>query len=84
MVSFMQDFVQPLLKVIVMLIVNRPGVAGAVLQTPSSLIANLQISPDFQAHQKKKSGWLYIWVVVVVVCSRRLGTRTNMSETEVE
>ena len=46
-------------------------------------IANLQISPDFPAHQKK-SGWLYIWVVVVVVCTRRLGTRTNMSETEVE
>ena len=37
---------------------------------------------------KKKSGWLYNWVVVVVVvvvvCTRRLGTRTNMSETEVE
>ena len=51
------------------------------------LIANLQISPDFPAHQKK-SGWLYIWVVVVVVdvvvCTLRLGTRTNMPETEVE
>ena len=30
------------------------------------VIANLQIFPDFQAHQKK-SGWLYIWVVVVVI-----------------
>ena len=53
----------------------------------SLLIANLQISPDSPAHQKK-SGWLYIWVVVVVVvvvvCTRRQGTRTNMSETEVE
>ena len=51
------------------------------------IIANLQISPDFPAHQKK-SGWLYIWVVVVVVvvvvCTRRLGARTNMSATEVE
>ena len=63
---------------------------SVILETSSvisSHIANLQISPDFQAHQKK-SGWLYIWVVVVVVvvvaCTRRLGTRTNMSETEVE
>ena len=50
------------------------------------VFANLQISPDFPAHQKK-SGWLYIWVVVVVVvvvCTRRLGTRTNMFATEVE
>ena len=49
-----------------------------------AFIANLQISPDFPANQKK-SGWLYIWVVVVVVvvvCTRRLGTRTNMSATE--
>ena len=48
-------------------------------------IAILQISPDFPVHQKK-SGWLYIRVVVVVVvvCTRRLGTRTNMSATEVE
>ena len=47
--------------------------------------ANLKISPDFPVHQKK-SEWLYIWVVVVVVCcgTQRLGTRTNMSATEVE
>ena len=30
-------------------------------------IANLQISPDFQAHQKKNLERLYNWVVVVVV-----------------
>ena len=49
-------------------------------------IANLQISPDFQAHQKK------IWMALYLSgCGggrrrrpRRLGTRTNMSETEVE
>ena len=32
-------------------------------------IANLQISPEFPVHQKK-SGWLYIGVVVVVGCGR--------------
>ena len=63
--------------------INGKGLCRTAPATPDLLIANLQISPDFPAHQKK-SGWLYIWVVVVVVCTRRLGTRTKMSETEVE
>ena len=67
---------------------NRPGLAGAVLQTPLSLIAELQIKPKSKSNQTKNLERLYNWVVVVVVvvvvCSRRLGTRTNVSETEVE
>ena len=51
-------------------------------------IAELQIKPKSKSNQTKNLERLYNWVVVVVVVvvvrTRRLGTRTNMSETEVE
>ena len=51
-------------------------------------IAELQIKPKSKSDQTKNLERLYNWVVVVVVVvvvrTRRLGTRTNMSETEVE
>ena len=43
---------------------NRPGVAGAVLQTPPWLIAKLQIKPKSKSNQTKDLERLYIWVVV--------------------
>ena len=71
-------------------VVNRLGVAGVVLQTHPSLIAELQISPDLPVQQKKSGEALYLGG-----CRGRrgrrgrclyaeLGTRTNMSATEVE
>ena len=50
-------------------IINRPGVAGAVLQTASSLIAELQIEPNKNHLLKNLEGsifaWLFVWSVVV-------------------
>ena len=43
--------------------INRPSVAKAILQSPLSLIAKLQISPHLPV-QQKKSGRPYNWVVV--------------------
>ena len=34
-------------------VINRPSVAGAILQTPLSLIAKLKISPDFPVQTKE-------------------------------
>ena len=55
------------------------------------VIAELQIKPKSKSNQTKNLERLYNWVVVVVVvvvvaCClyAELGTRTNMSETEVE
>ena len=55
------------------------SVSVVVIQSTVQHIANLQISPDFQAHQKKIwrgsiIGWLWS-----SSSSTELGTRTNMS-----
>ena len=84
---------------------RTPGLAGRMMTLPLEISAprpahciHWRVGTEvwipaywekaFSAHQKK-SGWLFIWgvvvvvvVVVVLVCARRIGTRTNMSETE--
>ena len=45
-------------------IINRPGVAGAVLQTASSLIAELQIEPNKNHLLKNLEGSIFALSVV--------------------
>ena len=57
---------------------------GQSTRSGQLLIANLQISLTSQSIKKIQDGSLLGWLVLVVVCTQRFGTRTNTSATEVE